>query len=85
MTKPSVVARFGWIMPEPFVMPEMITSPPFSATSACAILGTVSVVIIECATSGKRLSSRSSKRRGTAFTISVADPFPRRSHPSRRE
>ena len=43
-------------------MPAICTSPPFSETSACAIFGTVSVVIIACATSGNRLSSRSSNK-----------------------
>jgi len=46
ITKPSVVAIFGWIMPEPFVMPATTTVPPRNLTSSLATFICVSVVII---------------------------------------
>ena len=43
---PSIVAMFGWIIPEPLHMPPMRTVRPPRSTSAWAVFGTVSVVMI---------------------------------------
>ncbi len=59
MTKPSVVAMRGWIMPEPLVMPAMRTVPRRSCTSAKAVLGTRSVVMMARAASSKRSGVKS--------------------------
>ena len=44
--KPSIVAMFGWIMPDPLLMPVMRVSPPESSTVVVTVFGTKSVVKI---------------------------------------
>ena len=58
MTKPSVVAMCGWIMPEPLVMPAIRTAPRRSVTSREGHLGHRSVVMMARATSPKRSSAQ---------------------------
>ena len=44
--KTSIVAIFGWIMPEPLAMPPIWATLPPSSNSKAASLGTVSVVMM---------------------------------------
>ena len=41
---------FGWIMPEPFVIPAIRTSPDLSSSPAESDFGTMSVVMIASVT-----------------------------------
>ena len=47
--KASIVAMSGWIIPEPFAMPAILTSLPPMVVAANAPLGKVSVVMIASA------------------------------------
>src|ERR1039458_5758527 len=69
MTKPSVVAIMGWIMPLPFVMPATRTAPRRRRASAKAVLGTRSVVIMARATASKPSARSPLTRRGRASMI----------------
>src|ERR1035438_5461895 len=69
MTKPSVVAIIGWIIPLPFVMPATRTAPRRRRASAKAVLGTRSVVIMARATASKPSARSPLTRRGRASMI----------------
>ena len=72
---PSVVAISGWIMPVPLVMPAIRTVPRRSLTSANAVLGTRSVVMMARATSSKRSADSPLTRRGSASVILLRIQF----------
>ena len=55
----SIVAMFGWIMPEPLHIPPTLTRTPPRSTSSSASLGCESVVMIACAASSPCAASRS--------------------------
>ena len=69
ITKPSVVAIIGWIMPLPFVMPATRTAPRRSLASAKAVFGTRSVVMMARATPSKLVALSWLTRRGSASVI----------------
>ena len=82
-TKPSVVAISGWIMPEPFVMPAMRTVPRRSLTSANAVFGTRSVVMMARAASSKPFAAQPLHQPRQRVDDFAADRVPRRSRPWR--
>ena len=69
ITKPSVVAIMGWIMPLPLVMPATRTAPRRRRASAKAVLGTRSVVMMARETASKPSAVRPLTRRGRASMI----------------
>ena len=60
MMKASIVAIFGWIMPEPLAMPVIVTSRPEMVALAERILWCVSVVMMARAAASRSPSGRAS-------------------------
>ena len=58
--KTSIVAMFGWIIPEPLAMPPSLHSTPPTVKATATSLRAVSVVIIASAASRLPVSERAS-------------------------
>ena len=65
----SIVAMFGWIIPEPFAIPVTVIGTPSTIVRRDAPLGTVSVVMIDRAASNQPSLRAAACATGSAATI----------------
>ena len=65
----SIVAMFGWIMPEPFAIPVTVIGTPSTIVRRDAPLGTVSVVMIARAAANQPSARAAACAIGSAATI----------------
>ena len=78
VTKPSIVASMGSIIPDPFAMPPIVTSRPSMTTCAAASLGNGSVVMIARAAIAPWSAPRAPKATGNPpriLSIGSATPM----------
>ena len=71
-TNPSIVAMFGWIMPEPLAIPVTVTDLPPTSTFLDAPLDTMSVVMMASAALAQFAARRSAFAAGNPATIRSA-------------
>ena len=69
VTKHSMVAMLGWIMPLPLEMPPILTVLPPISTSTAASLGMVSVVMMAVAAAREPVGLRESFRAWAALSM----------------